>query len=85
MTINIIGSVNLGDNEIEIDDNKAKQLVAKYLRNKFDIPEHGYIKDNNLWAWYDSGGGGHSWTEEEIHRKSKKIDESVLKVLDKLT
>jgi len=85
MNINIIGSINLGDNEIQIDDHKAKMLVIEYLRNKFDIPEHGYIKDDNLWSWYDSGGGSHSWTEEEIHRKSKKIDESVLKVLDKLT
>ena len=72
--------------KVKIDKTEQWNITDKFLQKMFDIPtKRCYINDEgNLMKWWVSGGGGHSWNDEEIVRKATANDKLYFKFIKKL-
>ena len=65
--------------EINLEDNQAKEITIKYLQEQLDIPDDAYIdSEENLVYKYLEYGGSHSWVETDIYRKARESDKAFL-------
>ena len=65
---------------VDIDTETMKEVTLETLRKVYDIPEGGFIENNNLVVWNDRHASG--WND--VIRKATDEDEMILEIMKRV-
>ena len=71
--------------KITLDKQTKIDVAIQTICDVFDIPKQHQINDDGeLLEWWETGGGSHSWFEDEKVRDATEDDKLAVEMINKL-